>query len=350
MIESLDINQIITKAANRFVGEPICVIVLGMGGSGKTTFVGKLAQLAYDQFKPYVINLDPACVQPPYGCNINIHDTVDEITEQYNFETKGLVETAVNLFAIQIEKVLKFIKNAGQRGHRWCIIDAPGPAEEFVCSTAGTIITKSLACMFPTIVVYIMDIVRSVNPVTFVTHMLQVMTILRKTRLPFIVALNKIDVLDHSTPLNWMKDFEALDEATLHHSITGLPHLVSRTADTFYKTLSRCAISSITGVGFDDFFHCAAEGVKEYEICFKVEYNDLHFRLKFEEEINIAADQLLERIRPVEITLNLSIKEIPTGAVRTDGCMKCDRNASSKDDKGEDKPTPDSIFDTKFDE
>jgi GPN-loop GTPase len=49
---------------------PICVIVLGMAGSGKTTFVKKLAQLEYEKTRPYIINLDPACREVPYPANI----------------------------------------------------------------------------------------------------------------------------------------------------------------------------------------------------------------------------------------------------------------------------------------
>lgn len=49
---------------------PICLVVLGMAGSGKTTFVKKLTQFNYDEHKPYVLNLDPACKEVPYHANI----------------------------------------------------------------------------------------------------------------------------------------------------------------------------------------------------------------------------------------------------------------------------------------
>lgn len=50
---------------------PICLIVLGMAGSGKTSFVERLTQLGSMQnMKPYVINLDPACQNTPYHANI----------------------------------------------------------------------------------------------------------------------------------------------------------------------------------------------------------------------------------------------------------------------------------------
>ena len=49
---------------------PVCVVVLGMAGSGKTTFVKKLASLSYKQKRPYLVNLDPACREVPYPVNI----------------------------------------------------------------------------------------------------------------------------------------------------------------------------------------------------------------------------------------------------------------------------------------
>lgn len=50
---------------------PICLIVLGMAGSGKTSFVKRLTQLgSLQNLKPYVINLDPAVQEVPYHANI----------------------------------------------------------------------------------------------------------------------------------------------------------------------------------------------------------------------------------------------------------------------------------------
>jgi len=48
------------------------------------------------------------------------------------------------------------------------------------------------AASFPTIVVYVMDIVRSCSPVTFMSNMLYACSILYKMKLPFIIAMNKV--------------------------------------------------------------------------------------------------------------------------------------------------------------
>ena len=56
--------------------------------------------------------------------------------------------------------------------------------------------------------VYIMDTVRSTNPVTFMSNMLYACSILYKTKLPFIVAMNKVDVVDNKYAVEWMEDFD----------------------------------------------------------------------------------------------------------------------------------------------
>ena len=72
------------------------------------------------------------------------------------------------------------------------IFDTPGQIEVFTWSASGSIITETLAALFPTVVVYVVDTVRSVNPTTFMSNMLYACSILYKLRLPFIVVMNKV--------------------------------------------------------------------------------------------------------------------------------------------------------------
>ena len=75
---------------------------------------------------------------------------------------------------------------------RYVVLDTPGQIEVFTWSASGAIITETLASTFPTMVVYVMDTARSTNPVTFMSNMLYACSILYKTKLPFIVVLNKV--------------------------------------------------------------------------------------------------------------------------------------------------------------
>ena len=78
---------------------------------------------------------------------------------------------------------------------RYAIFDTPGQIEVFTWSASGVIITEALASSFATIVVYIIDTARSTSPVTFMSNMLYACSILYKTKLPFIVVLNKVSII-----------------------------------------------------------------------------------------------------------------------------------------------------------
>lgn len=68
--------------ASETKNNPVCLIVLGMAGSGKTSLVQRLSTIPN---KPYIVNLDPACLNLPYFANIgNINNTKQS---QNNIET-----------------------------------------------------------------------------------------------------------------------------------------------------------------------------------------------------------------------------------------------------------------------
>ena len=88
--------------------KPVCLIVLGMAGSGKTTFVQQLvSKLHMKKNAPYVINLDPACREVAYPVNIDIRDTVNykEVMKQYGLGPNGGIVTSLNLFATKFDQV-----------------------------------------------------------------------------------------------------------------------------------------------------------------------------------------------------------------------------------------------------
>ncbi|CAG0899593.1 unnamed protein product [Darwinula stevensoni] len=173
---------------------PTCIIILGMAGSGKTTFVQHLtAHLHAKKEPPYVVNLDPACKEVPYPCNIDIRDTVKykEVMKQYSLGPNGAIVTSLNLFATKFDQVLHLIEKRSEEC-KHVIFDTPGQIEVFTWSASGSIITEALAAGFPTVVVYVMDTVKSVNPVTFMSNMLYACSILYKTKLPFVIAMNKV--------------------------------------------------------------------------------------------------------------------------------------------------------------
>uniref|UniRef100_A0A5K3EJD6 GPN-loop GTPase n=1 Tax=Mesocestoides corti TaxID=53468 RepID=A0A5K3EJD6_MESCO len=268
---------------------PVCIIVLGMAGSGKTTFVRKLVEhlnTAGDS-KPYAINLDPAVYHVPYHTNIDIRDTVKfkEVMKQYGFGPNGAIMTSLNFFAARFDQVLKLInKNAAHV--RYVVIDTPGQIEVFTWSASGMIITEALASSYPTMVVYVMDTPRCHNPVTFMSNMLYACSVLYRMKLPFICVLNKTDIIDCDFAVEWMRDFEAFQTALdaqraasgdgmdaadgpcvdsdVSQYMTSLTSSLALVLDEFYNDLRSCGVSSVTGEGLPHFMELVKNATNEY--------------------------------------------------------------------------------------
>lgn len=104
-----------------------------MAGSGKTTLLQRLNSHLHTTNTPgYIINLDPAVTQVPYGANIDIRDTVrarphilhaissipilllsltvlqvnyKNVMKQYGLGPNGGILTSLNLFATRFDQV-----------------------------------------------------------------------------------------------------------------------------------------------------------------------------------------------------------------------------------------------------
>ncbi|XP_053107348.1 GPN-loop GTPase 1 [Hemicordylus capensis] len=262
---------------------PVCVLVLGMAGSGKTALVQRLTAYLHSQgAPPYVINLDPAVHELPFPANIDIRDTVKykEVMKQYGLGPNGGIVTSLNLFATRFDQVMQFIEKR-QSTSPYVLIDTPGQIEVFTWSASGTIITEALASSFPSVVAYVMDTSRSTSPVTFMSNMLYACSILYKTKLPFIVAMNKTDIIDHSFAVEWMRDFEVFQEALSQEATyaSNLTRSMSLVLDEFYHSIKVVGVSAVQGTGLEEFFEQVSKAVEEYEREYRPEYERLRKKL-----------------------------------------------------------------------
>ncbi len=148
----------LTKSTKE-TARPTCLIVIGMAGTGKTTFIRALNSFLHSkQQKPYVINLDPACHEVPYPCNIDIRDTVNykEVMKQYSLGPNGAIMTSLNLFATKFNQIIEIVEKRADEC-KYVLLDTPGQIEVFTWSASGQIITESLASTFRSVIVYVMD-------------------------------------------------------------------------------------------------------------------------------------------------------------------------------------------------
>mmetsp|Transcript_36281 Transcript_36281/g.73890 ORF Transcript_36281/g.73890 Transcript_36281/m.73890 type:complete len:472 (+) Transcript_36281:1-1416(+) len=117
--------------------DPICVIVVGMAGSGKTTLMAQLQKSLnlrdegddnaaannnnnaiestpspQSKRAGYAINLDPAAKYIPFSSSIDIRDTVDyiEVMRQHKLGPNGAILTCLNLFATKFDQVMAILE------------------------------------------------------------------------------------------------------------------------------------------------------------------------------------------------------------------------------------------------
>eukprot|EP00924_Labyrinthula_sp_SR-Ha-C_P014010 augustus_masked-scaffold_5-processed-gene-20.28-mRNA-1 protein AED:0.06 eAED:0.06 QI:0/-1/0/1/-1/1/1/0/341 len=249
---------------------PICCIVIGMAGSGKSTMLRRLyAHLNQIKQQPYAINLDPAVHKVSFPANVDIRDTVNysEVMKNYKLGPNGAITTSLNLFSTKFNGLIDVLKI---KTNKFALFDTPGQIEVFTWSASGEIITKSLASNFRTVILYVIDTPRCESPTTFMSNMLYACSIFFKLNLPFIIVFNKTDVKSHDFASRWMQDFTAFEDALQkkydageEEFIDGLSRSMSLVLDEFYSNLDHVGVSSLYGTGFSELLEKIEEKSKE---------------------------------------------------------------------------------------
>lgn len=237
-------------------GKPLVVLVVGMAGTGKTTFVHRMQHYCVERhISSYFVNLDPAVNDVPFEASIDIRDTVNykEVMRQYTLGPNGAIMTSLNLFAMKFHQVISILEK--KQGLRYIFVDTPGQIEVFTWSASGQLIIDALAATFPTCVAFVGDITRCVSPQTFMSTMLYSCSILYKSQVPLLLVLNKADVASGDFLEQWMTQPDALGEELRNAKgyAATLTQSLSLFAQDYYRNLHTSRVSAMSGEGIELF-------------------------------------------------------------------------------------------------
>eukprot|EP01017_Pseudomicrothorax_dubius_P044187 TRINITY_DN7447_c0_g1_i3.p1 TRINITY_DN7447_c0_g1~~TRINITY_DN7447_c0_g1_i3.p1 ORF type:complete len:317 (+),score=50.76 TRINITY_DN7447_c0_g1_i3:118-1068(+) len=291
--------------------KPLCLIVIGMAGSGKTTFVNQLIlQCDARKKKSYTINLDPGVFNTPYRPNIDIRNTINykEMMKTYKLGPNGAILTSLNLFSTKFDEVLGILEKKAE-SLDYIIVDTPGQIELFTWSASGMIIASALASTLPCAIVYVLDGERCSNPNTFMSNMIFCCSIMYKLKLPVLTVINKADVSDTAKIKQWTTDYDAYLEALSKEEtyLSDLSKSMCLSLDEFYKDLDMAPFGSLDGFGADGVFNGFEKCRKDY---FEIFLPDLQ-KKKQGKESKVVERELEKFKKDVETTVKQNAKDSP---------------------------------------
>ncbi|KMV66661.1 hypothetical protein M970_021390 [Encephalitozoon cuniculi EcunIII-L] len=237
-------------------------VVVGMAGSGKTTFCQRLySWISQDKCRIdaatglnasiYSINLDPAVVNAKMPLNLDIRDVVDyhETMEKYELGPNGGITTCLNLFLLNIGTYIDRIVE------EYVIVDTPGQIEAFTWSSPGYVLIETLKTIGDVILVYTVDSLSSHKHAVFMSNMMYAASLMCRYEVETLCLFNKKDLSGSELLEEWISDYEKFRES-LNEDDMFSPVLGSMALhfEEFYNSIRTVSVSSYTGYGKSDFF------------------------------------------------------------------------------------------------
>ncbi|KAI5186722.1 GPN-loop GTPase [Nematocida homosporus] len=242
-------------------------IVLGMAGSGKTTFCHRLyswlseKSLRLDNSTGlnnavFGVNLDPAVLTSKMPLHYDIRDVIaiEELMTKKKLGPNGAILAVLNLFITQIDK---FMTEIDKVKPDFTIIDTPGQIEMFTTSVSGQILTKCLSATPDTKVhlLYVVDGEKAQYPQCFISNMLFAASIQCHLKESLLLVVNKADLPGAEALQAWTQDMDLFtQDLSQEEYITPTIRSMALWLEEFYQTLPFCPVSATTGMGKAKFF------------------------------------------------------------------------------------------------
>lgn len=222
------------------------IIVLGPGGSGKSTFVMEFSNFLIEQgYEVKCVNLDPAS-EPIYKASADVRNFIktEDLMRKYKLGINGAMLKSVEL-------MLEFCKRLKVDGE-FVLYDTPGQMELFIYSESGVEFVNQLKDAH-TCGVFLIDANMVKTPENFLSAVLQNLVVMLRLGLQTLTVISKTDQcdIDIKNLLNQIRNREGV----LSEVLERLSPLADYTS-LRYRTIK---ISSVKKSGFSDLLSALRE-------------------------------------------------------------------------------------------
>lgn len=190
-------------------------IVIGPPGSGKTTYVGSMAEMLRSLGRQVaIINLDPANENVEYNADIEISELVslEEVMETMKLGPNGALIYCMEFLWKNIswleESISRLDKNT------YLLLDCPGQVELYTSNDAvRDIVTRLVKLDIRLCAVNLVDSHYCSDPGKFISVCLTSLSTMLQIELPHVNVLSKVDLVEKYGKLQFNLDYytEVLD-------------------------------------------------------------------------------------------------------------------------------------------
>jgi len=216
-------------------------LVIGPPGSGKTTYVGAMAELLKSLGRSVsIVNLDPANENVSYTPDVDVSSLVklDEVMETLQLGPNGGLVYCMEVLANNYEWLEKEISALGDT---YLLVDCPGQVELYTANNAvKDVVSKLVQDDVRLAAVHLVDSHYCSDPAKFISVCLTSLTTMLQVELPHVNLLSKVDMLEKYGKLQFNFDY--------YTDVLDLDYLLDAFPDDPFTKKYRLLNSALTGL------------------------------------------------------------------------------------------------------